>query len=113
MASDAHREASERVLETIQATPGPVLSEDMVLVMKAGKSVPLMPFLMTQLSRQGLWDQGEFIDRLRGRYFDLVIVTTWDDSRFTPEMKEAVLNSYPAVEKIGRYRVYRPRKGED
>ncbi len=110
--SAANREAPQQILEEIQAMPGPVWSEDMMLVMRAGKSVPLMPFIMTQLSQQGLWDQSEFIDRLRGRYFDLVIVKTWSDDRFTPEMKEAVLNAYPVVEKIGRYLVYRHRKGE-
>ncbi len=58
-----------------------------------------------------IWEMS--VDRLRGRYFDLVIVkSSWWGKRFTPEMKEAVLDTYPAVEKIGSYLVYRPRKGE-
>ena len=116
--SFADGEAARQIVEEIQATPGPVLSTDMVLLLKAGKSVPLEPYMMATLSRQGLWDQSGLIEKLRGQFFDLVIVRTRaaDGSRtperFTPEIKGAVLRAYPTVEQIGSFLIYRPGKGE-
>jgi hypothetical protein len=105
---DDDRKAAQQVLGMIQRTPGPVWSADMVLPMKAGKDVIAEPAIVSDLSRQGLWDQGPFLARLRDHWFDLVVIRQWGVHLFTQEMQDAVEQSYPVVEQIGDYKVYRP-----
>ena len=111
--SEEKRQVAEHVLQVIKTAPGPVWSEDMVLTMKAGKDVVAEPAIVTELSRQGLWDQGPFLAWLREAKFDFVIIRSWSD-KFTPEMRQAVEAAYPIVERIGdsydSYHIYSARE---
>ena len=46
-----------QLVRLIHDAPKPVLSEDMVLLLRAGKEVPLEPFTFTELARMGVWDE--------------------------------------------------------
>ena len=106
-------QVAQRVLEKIERMPGPVWSEDMTLAMIAGKDVIAEPAIVTELSYQGVWDQEPFLDWIRERKFDAVIINSaWWPRRYTPEMKAAVMSYYPVVETIGRYKIYYPPTSE-
>lgn len=84
----------------------------MTLSVLAKKGVSFQPFIMIQLSYQGMWDQEFILSRLRRKYFSYVVLTTdfWP-SRFTPEIKSSILNNYRFVGKFGEYRLYKPSEG--
>jgi hypothetical protein len=99
----------EELLEKIRAARKPVFSEDMVLLLKAGKEVPLEPAIFADLARMGQWDEQRFIELIRTRYFEFVVVT-WglQSPRYTSSMREAIKAAYRKEVKFGNYRLYLP-----
>jgi hypothetical protein len=83
----------------------PVLSEDMVLLLRAGQEVPIEPAIFKELATVGTWDQAPFLQQLRNNAFAFVIMM--DPSRYTPEMLAAIAQAYPFEEKLGSYRISR------
>jgi hypothetical protein len=81
---------------------GPVLSEYGIYALRSGREMSHESFLMSQLARQGLWDETPLLDRIRGGEFALILVR--DDFRHseqagavlsaTPELVEAVNQSF-------------------
>jgi hypothetical protein len=98
------------LLARVRGIPGPLLSDDMVLTIEAGRDVTLEPAVLHELAKVGLWHEQELIDKLRAHYFAAVI-TAYDpgnptfDARFWPKTQAALLAAYPHVEKFGDYRL--------
>jgi len=98
------------LLARVRGVPGPLLSDDMVLTIEAGREVGLEPGVLLELARLGVWDEHRLIDKLRAHYFGAVI-TAYDpgdptfDARYLPATQAAMLAAYPHVEKYGDYRL--------
>ncbi len=105
---------ADRALAAVRSVNGPVLSEDMVLLVKAGKDIPWEPAIVTQLANVGLWDETPAIAMLERRVFDLVVVRKLDHpQRYTPAMRRAIEHAYYVAERIGEsYVIMRPRLAE-
>jgi hypothetical protein len=87
-------------LETIS---GPVLSDDMVLLLKAGKPVPWEPAIFAELASTGRWDEHRILDMIKAHAFACVITRghagdEMYDSRFTPSVDQAIQDAYPRTE---------------
>jgi hypothetical protein len=65
--------ANEALHPLVAAAPGLVLSEDMGLLVQAGKPVVYYDFQFSQLALAGRWDQSWEVDNLRLGIFSLVI----------------------------------------
>lgn len=107
------RQEMSQLLEMVRRTPGPVLSEDMTLLVLAGKPVEFQPFDMTQLAYMGLWDQRDFVHRIADEAFGLIILrfdvaapSTLAYTRFSPEMLAAIRTHYGSLGMRARYFVY-------
>jgi hypothetical protein len=85
-----------------------VLSEDMTLLVMAGKPVPMEPAIFYELSQTGAWDQRPFVERIRRKELAAVIVIHELDQVFTKEMVAAIEANYCEGERVGYYRIYRP-----
>lgn len=101
------------LLEEIRATPGPVLSDDMVVLMQTGKGVPLEPSIFAELASTGAWDETPFLSLLQSQRFGAVL--TYADpggslyeARYTPAVRAAIAAAYPRVEAYGPYRLRLP-----
>jgi hypothetical protein len=98
------------LLAAVRATSKPVLSDDLALVLVAGKDAPTEPFLFAELARAGLWDETKLLDMLNRHDFGAVI-TYHDpgdktfDGRFLPRTAAAILANYPRVMIYGEYRL--------
>jgi hypothetical protein len=99
--------ASTRALEALRSRianlPGPVLSDDMVLLLRAGKDVPWEPAIFAELASQGSWDQRLIIDRIKAHAFAMIVTQGQPgelnyDSRHTPEVTRAIAAAYPRIE---------------
>lgn len=86
-----------------------VLSEDEAFCVISGKEVYFNPFIMTELSKEGLWDQSDFVKSIEDKEYDMIILrfdvnspnhgdkpdknnAGWD--RWTEQMEEAIRRNY-------------------
>jgi hypothetical protein len=101
----------------IRVAPKPVLSDDMVLIMIAGKQVPLEPAIFTELSATGQWDERKELNLIRAEGFQF-IVTDHDrgeitfDSRYDPAVADAIESAYPVKAAFGGYVIHLPRDSD-
>jgi hypothetical protein len=101
------------LLAAVRATDKPVLSDDLALVLLAGKDAPTEPFLFAELARAGFWDENKLIGMLQRHEFGAVITyedpghKTFDD-RFLPRTTAAILANYPRVTQFGDNRLRLP-----
>ncbi|CAN5406244.1 hypothetical protein BH09SUM1_BH09SUM1_30820 [soil metagenome] len=96
---------------------GTMLCEIPFLPIALHQPVLYQPFIMTELAREGKWDQTPFVNDIRAGKFPLII-TTQDVEHdelivgWTPEMKRAIVARYQLYTTIpaelgGNYYVYR------
>ena len=100
------------LVNLIRENPKPSLSEDMVLLLRAGRAVPIEPAIFAELTATGVWDQRPFLKLVEDHAFGLIIlqdqgVQDQVDARFTSEVAHAIQNSYPLIEHVGYYIVRR------
>jgi hypothetical protein len=103
----------QHLVERIRASPLPVLSDDMVLLRRAGKDVPWEPFMFTELTRLGRWDERQIVEMISRRAFGFVITTgrhgdSLYDSRYTEAVNRAIEQAYPAVTTVNNMLVRAP-----
>jgi hypothetical protein len=103
-----------RLLTTfLRQAPGEIYSEEPIFTLLAGRRVLFQPFIMSQLAREGVWDERPFLHMLRARHFSVLVLTedlTRDGvefERYTPAMAQAIRESYGLV---GEVRVESQRK---
>jgi hypothetical protein len=103
----------QQLVRWVHQASKPVLSDDMVLLMSAGKEVPLEPAIFAELSATGQWDERHEIDLLTSGFFQFV-VTLGDrgddifDSRYNPGVADAIESAYPRVVEFAGYKVRLP-----
>jgi hypothetical protein len=91
----------------------PVMSDDMVLVMRAGKEVSLEPYIFAELARQGRWDQRLIIERINAHDFSMIVTTGSRgafpyEARYTPEVDKAIETAYPNSKRIAGHIIHLP-----
>lgn len=92
-----HKQYSVELQRIIAETKGPILADRyMGLLVLAGKPIYFQPFEMSQLWLFGHWSPDHFLDELRQRKFDLILVenNSWQFERWTPEMFKAMEKHY-------------------
>jgi hypothetical protein len=96
---------------------GPVLTDDyMGLLPLQGRRIYFQPFEMTQLSRDGDWDQRSFVKHLSNEKFPLIMI--WSppfareikQDRWTPRMLEEIHGHYERTGRLADMVIYRPRE---
>ena len=114
---DAKYASDAAALKVIEQTPGPVLSDNMLLVMKAHKEIAIEPGIQTFLGKAGIWDQSGFLEMINSQKFGVIIMRTLDNGFWTDEIVRAIEHNYVPAEQIGdesiedcHYTVYRPRR---
>jgi len=96
------------LVNLIRENPKPSLSEDLVLLLRAGQTVPIEPDAFKELASTGIWNQRPFLNMIQDHAFGLVILQDQDRGRFTSEVKSAIENSYPLIEHFENYVIRRP-----
>ena len=113
---DAEREVG-RLSRIVAGADGPVLTDEyMGLLPLNGKRIHLQPFEMTQLSRDGSWDQDRAVESIRRERYAVIMM--WEppfardikQDRWTDEMLGAVENHYEPQQRLADMVVYRPEK---
>jgi len=98
-------------------TEGPVLTDDyMGLLPERGKRIFFQPFEMTQLARDGDWNQRPFVEDIANERFPLIMI--WSppfareikQDRWTPRMLEEIGNHYERTGRVADMVIYRPKE---
>ncbi|MGC2412336.1 MAG: hypothetical protein WA459_06535 [Stellaceae bacterium] len=89
------------LLSRVAAATKPVASEDMTLLMRAGKPLLFEPAIVTELATLGRWDEGPLVAMIRSGGFAFMITTDntlGGSERRTPAVDAAMREAYPRVE---------------
>ena len=101
-----HRERAV-VNQYVQASAGPVLSEDWGYLLINGREAFYEPFQFSMMSNYGLWDESNMVRQCEAGKFSLVIAG-W--RIFNSKGLAACLERYYSlVDKVGHYQIFRPR----
>jgi hypothetical protein len=96
---------------------GPVLTDDyMGLLPLQGRRIYFQPFEMTQLTRDGDWDQRPVLEDIERERFPLIMI--WSPpfareikrDRWTPRMLEEIHDHYQRTDRLADMVIYRPRE---
>lgn len=107
----------EPLNEIVREAEGIVLADEyMGLLPLNGRRIYFQPFEMTQLARDGMWDQRSFLRALDEREFAVILIwqpsEVYDvqDDRWTPEMLERIYERYEPAEEIADTVIYRAKQ---
>jgi hypothetical protein len=112
----AQRSEIERLNEIVWEAEGTVLADRYIgLLPLNGRRIYFQPFELTQLAREGKWDQRPFLRALDEGEFATILI--WQppyayevlNSRWTPEMLDRINERYEPAEEVAGTVVYRPR----
>jgi hypothetical protein len=108
-----------RLEALVDGSKGPVLADEYAgLLPLDGRRIYLQPFEMTQLQRDGRWDQEPILRSIKRRKYPLILiwkpayVADIEQERWTREMPEAIEENYEPVQKHVETVVYRPNSGD-
>lgn len=96
-------ERQAALVRRIAATEKPVASENMTLLMRAGKPVIFEPAIVTELASLGRWDQAPLVKMIRSGGFAFMITTEnapGGSFHRTPAVDAAMREAYPQVEQF-------------
>jgi hypothetical protein len=111
---NAARIGGQEVGPLVRAANGPVISEDMGLLVTNGKPVVYYTFPYSTLARAGRWDQRWELENLRAGAFPLVVLmqgtreNVVQFGNFTGPFVSALDYNYGLVKGNARYEVYAP-----
>jgi hypothetical protein len=106
----ARQAETDQAVAFVRASTLPIVSEDLSLLVMTGRELPIEPFIMWELARQGRWNPAPFIEALNRRsYGALIFEGDVARSELVPgNILSAMLSNYRHVNDIGRYWVYEP-----
>jgi hypothetical protein len=117
--------SSQRVVELVRQTDGPVLVEDTGLTLLAGKEPPLMPFEFTMMAKARALDPEPVYQAVREGRYPLIVLRfnpldpleiklhhtgeDWKGGRWPDGIIAGVQERYRLVEEMGPYFVFGPK----
>ena len=116
----ASKDGLARLEEIVDDSSGPVLAGEYAgLLPLEGRGIYLQPFEMSQLQRDGRWDQGPLVTSIERREFPAILI--WKPpyasgvyrERWTREMLETRDENYRPTHKYAGTLVYLPRPDMD
>jgi hypothetical protein len=100
----------DEVLQFIRQSPGPVFSENLLLLTQADQPVTVEPATLTYLALAGHWDEQPYVALFARQYFSLIVAyDIHSDQIYTPAVTSAIESDYALRRRIGPYSLYYPR----
>ncbi|MCE7065079.1 hypothetical protein [Dyadobacter sp. CY326] len=99
-----------QIIRLIHATPGPILSDNMLVITKAGRKIEAEPATLSFLTLAGGWDESPYLHLFDRGYFSLIVTTQLlGSARYSPAVVSSIEKNYRLEGEIGSYLIYRPR----
>jgi len=108
------RVAELKVLEEmVRSAPRPVISDDMVLLIRSGAAVQWEPAIFAELASTGTWDEKPFVERVKAGQFAFFVTARKRgerlfDSRYNPAVADAMDAAYPVKRELAGYTIHLP-----
>lgn len=102
-------------VDLIRHSAKPVISDDMTLLIRAGRPVEWEPAIAAELGATGRYNQAGFVRMIREKRFGLFLTEgkrgeyTYD-SRYNPPVADAIARAYPKEYTLGRFTVHAPER---
>ena len=94
----------------VRTSQRPVISDEMVLLKRSGKSVVWEPMIFRELVSTGAWDERPFLRRIYAHEFEMFIMgNDHDTNHYSPAVIRAVNTAYPLVEHRAAFTIHLPR----
>lgn len=100
------------VVPKIAAASKPVISDDMALLIRAGRKVQWESAIATELAHTGAYDEAAFVRMIRAGDFAFFLTPAapeYFNERYNPAVREALASAYPVTEKLGQFVLHLPR----
>lgn len=112
----AFRREHDELLGMIEHADKPVFSDDMTLLMEAGREVPWEPSIISELAANGLFDERKVVALIDARAFAFMVVwgepgEAWFDARHSPAVTAAIERNYPVDRPLAEHHVRLPAPG--
>ncbi len=91
----------------VRAADKPIISDEMVLLLRSGKRVVWEPMIFVELASTGLWDERNFVEKIRNQDFAMFITT--NDHDWSPAVRAAMETVYPVQDRVNHYTVRSPK----
>ena len=110
----AHLAQIETLRAMVRSAERPVISDDMVLLLRSVVRVQWEPSIFAELASTGTWDEKPFVTLVRARHFAFFITAgvrgeKLFDSRYNPAVADAMDAAYPVKRKLAGYTVHLPQ----
>jgi hypothetical protein len=94
------------IVARIRASQKPVITDEMVLLIRAGRDVHWEPAIAAELAHSGLYDEPAFAAMIRRRDFGFFLTrgdrgTAMFDERYNPAVADAIDAAYPRKQQVG------------
>lgn len=111
---EERRPGLDRLTERIRQANGPVISDDMVLLMRANRPVLWEPAIFAELGATGAWDEQAFVRMIDEQRFAMFVTVQERggelfDQRYNPAVAAAMARAYPGREKIAGLTLHLPK----
>ncbi len=116
MASGQRAEMQALVLLVKQAQK-PVISDDMVAVLRGGKTVQWEPAIFAELAHKGIWDERPFVAMIKSGQFAFFVTEACPgdkvlyEPRYNRAVSDAMMAAYPVQRVLGEYHLHFPKGG--
>jgi hypothetical protein len=102
-----------RLSELIRAADKPIISDNMVLLVRNRQPVLWEPAIFTELASVGLWDEEPLVSRIRAGEFAMFITagtrgTVVFDNHYNPRVADAMDVAYPVKTTLQSYTLHLP-----
>lgn len=108
-----YRREHDDLLSMIERAGKPVFSDDMTLLMEAGREVPWEPAIISELTGKGLFDERKIVALIDAHAFAFMVVggqpgNRWYDARYSPAVSAAIERNYPVDRELAELHVRSP-----
>lgn len=105
--------AMERLGTQIRQAERPIVSDNMVLLLRNGREVVWEPAIFAELASTGVYDERPMVRRIRKRDFAFFITfggrgTAQFHRRYNPAVANAIDSAYPVKEQLQNWTLHRP-----
>ncbi|WP_294293457.1 hypothetical protein [uncultured Sphingomonas sp.] len=103
------------MVDRIRAAEKPVVADDMVLLIRAGRPVEYEPAIAAELGHSGVYDEAGFIAKVRRGDFAFFLTRgnrsdPLFDERYNPRVADAIDAAYPRKERDGNLTFHLPAR---
>lgn len=96
----------ERLVDIVRQSPKAVLSDDMVLLLRAGREIPMEPAIFSELVSLGRWSEDPFIKLIHEGYFSLVINEGPSLRRYPARLRAAIRTAFPRTQVVAGHTLF-------